>query len=178
MLVNSVKLFITGAALIYLNVAPSFAETSLPLPSLQSKETLQPATKNIHLELDLTKRRVFVFEDAKEIHSYPVAIGKPGWETPAGTFKVRRLLKDPIWRSFYDDQVIPAGSPDNPLGKFWIEFWTDGKDVIGFHATPYPDTVGKEISHGCVRMYEKDIEEMFKLVSVDTLVIVKRSDIN
>ncbi len=174
MLVNPVKLFIAGAALVCLNAAPSFAETRSPLLPSKLEKTSQPETKNIHLELDLTKRRVFVFEDAKEIHSYPVAIGKPGWETPTGTFKVRRLLKNPIWRSFYDDQVIPAGSPDNPLGKFWIEFWTDGKDVIGFHATPYPDTVGKAISHGCVRMYEKDIEEMFKLVSLNTVVIVKQ----
>ena len=67
---------------------------------------------------------------------------------------------------------IPGGTPGNPLGKYWIGFWTDGKNWIGFHGTPNPETVGTAASHGCLRMYNKDIEELFKVVSLGTLVTV------
>ncbi|MBO3462659.1 MAG: L,D-transpeptidase [Aetokthonos hydrillicola CCALA 1050] len=91
-----------------------------------------------------------------------------------GNFYILRKLKNPTWINPLTDESIPGGNPKNPLGHYWIEFWTDGRDSIGMHGTPNPETVGKTISHGCIRMYNKDVEDLFQKVSVGTPVIVVR----
>jgi lipoprotein-anchoring transpeptidase ErfK/SrfK len=101
------------------------------------------------------------------VKSYPIAVGRPGWETPKGKFQVRQMFKNPVWVSPLEKGVtIPGGDPENPLGRFWIGFWTDGKNWIGFHGTPNPKSVGRAASHGCIRMYNKDIEDLFQRVSL------------
>ncbi len=128
----------------------------------------------VWLELILSQRRVQVWQDNRVIRRYPVAVGKPGWETPQGDFVVEVKVKDPVWQSFTSNKQIPAGHPNNPLGRHWIGFWSDGVDEIGFHGTPHPETVGKAVSHGCVRMYPRDVAELFDLVELGTPVRVRR----
>jgi lipoprotein-anchoring transpeptidase ErfK/SrfK len=129
----------------------------------------------VRLEIQLSRRRVFLYRGDKAIKSYPIAIGRPGWETPKGTYKVRQKIKDPTWiHPLKKGVVIPGGDPENPLGRYWIGFWTDGKNWIGFHGTPNPKSVGSPASHGCVRMYNKDVEELFKQVNLGTVVKVIR----
>jgi lipoprotein-anchoring transpeptidase ErfK/SrfK len=134
---------------------------------------LAPAQAHLWLELRLSQRRLRVWRDNRVIRVYPVAVGKPGWETPQGDFVVATKVQNPVWQSFSSNQVIPAGHPRNPLGRHWIGFWSDGVDAIGFHGTPYPETIGKAVSHGCVRMYPQDIAELFDLVQVGTPVRVR-----
>ncbi|MBE9212262.1 L,D-transpeptidase [Plectonema cf. radiosum LEGE 06105] len=69
-------------------------------------------------------------------------------------------------------KAITGGAPENPLGTHWIGFWTDGQNWVGFHGTPNPETVGKAVSHGCLRMYNRDIKELFQLVNLGTPVTV------
>ncbi len=127
----------------------------------------------VWVELILSQRQVRVWQDNRVIRRYPVAVGKPGWETPQGDFVVEVKVKDPVWQSFTSNQQIPGGHPRNPLGRHWIGFWSDGIDEIGFHGTPYPETVGKAVSHGCVRMYPQHVAELFNLVELGTPVRVR-----
>lgn len=55
--------------------------------------------KLIQVVLRLGERRVYVYEGEQEIASYPVAVGKPGWETPTGEFKVIQLVENPQWQN-------------------------------------------------------------------------------
>ncbi|MDE5115063.1 MAG: L,D-transpeptidase, partial [Trichodesmium sp. St15_bin1_1] len=55
----------------------------------------------------------------------------------------------------------------------WIGFWTDGKDTIGFHGTPTVQSIGSAASHGCVRMYNEDVINLFQKVQVGTQVVVE-----
>ncbi len=158
------------------------------LPSLQvpAKPTTTPATPggdqpdegqpdSLRLEIKLSQRRVTLYRGDTVVKRYPIAVGRPGWETPTGTFKVLQKLKNPSWIHPLKKGVsIPGGDPENPLGKHWIGFWTDGKNWIGFHGTPNPGSVGTAASHGCIRMYNKDIEELFQKVSLGTVVSVVR----
>lgn len=128
----------------------------------------------MRLELVLSQRQLYVWRGHQLIRRYPVAVGKPGWETPQGDFVVETKVKDPVWRSFTDNRQIPARHPRNPLGRHWIGFWSDGVDAIGFHGTPYPETIGKAVSHGCVRMYPHHIAELFDWVEIGTPVRVRR----
>jgi lipoprotein-anchoring transpeptidase ErfK/SrfK len=122
--------------------------------------------------LKLSHRRAYLFRNGRQVASYPVAIGKPGRETPTGDWYVFEKVVNPGWMSFRGDGVVIPPGPRSPLGKRWIGFWSDNKDVIGFHGTPNPESIGKAVSNGCVRMYNSDVIKMFEQVKIGTLVRV------
>jgi len=160
---------------------PSSAPTNKdPRPATQrpslapTNKDPRPATQPTRLEIKLSRRQVTLYKGKSAIKSYRIAVGRRGWETPTGKFKVAQMYRDPAWMSPFTGAVIPGGAPGNPLGRYWIGFWTNGKNWIGFHGTPSPSSVGKAVSHGCIRMYNKDIQELFKQVSVGTPVTVLR----
>ena len=130
------------------------------------------ATKTTRLEIHIRRRQVTVYHGKVPAKTYPIAVGRQGWETPVGKFRVAQMLKDPTWIHPFTGKEIPGGDPENPLGHYWIGFWTDGRNWIGFHGTTNPESVGKSASHGCIRMYNKDVEELFKQVKLGTIVTV------
>lgn len=152
----------------------------LELPPLGDKNKFLPPfqtppvnpLQEVRLVLRLRERRVYVYRKNELQTSFPVAVGKEGWETPTGNFKVMQMIREPSWEHPWTGEVVPPG-PDNPLGSRWIGFWTDGKNVIGFHGTPNPESIGRPASHGCVRMYDKDAQALFEKVEVGTPVIVE-----
>lgn len=125
----------------------------------------------LKLVLRLGERRVYVYRGESQIASYPVAVGKPGWETPTGTFQVTEKVENPQWENPWTGEVRPAG-PNSALGLRWIGFWHDGKDAIGFHGTPTVNSIGQAASHGCVRMRNEDIVALFEKVEMGTVVMV------
>lgn len=130
-------------------------------------------TQALRLEIHLSRRQVTLYRGETPLKSYAIAVGRPGWETPVGSYEVKQMIKNPTWiHPLQKGVVIPGGDPENPLGRYWIGFWTDGKNWIGFHGTPTPRSVGRAASHGCVRMYNKDVEELFKQVTLGTVVTV------
>jgi lipoprotein-anchoring transpeptidase ErfK/SrfK len=130
-----------------------------------------PVMDTVTLVLNLKEKHVYVYKGDKVLTKYPVAIGKKGWETPVGEWQVMEKVVNPGWTSFKDGSVMKPGK-DNPLGERWIGFWTDGKDVIGFHGTSNLKSIGTAASHGCVRMFNKDVKALFPLVKVGTTVKV------
>jgi lipoprotein-anchoring transpeptidase ErfK/SrfK len=137
-------------------------------------EKIDPASlsNGTHLVIKLSDRRVYVFQHRKLKASYPVAIGKAGWETPIGNYKVMDMEPNPVWEHPWTGEIILDG-PKNPLGARWIGFWTDGTNSIGFHGTPAEQLVGQAVSHGCVRMRNKDVIALYAQVKMGTPVTVK-----
>ena len=125
-----------------------------------------------NLVVDLSDRRVYLYEKTILKASYPVAVGQAGWETPTGSFKVFQMMQNPRWQHPITKQVIPSG-PNNPLGKWWIGFWADDKMVIGFHGTNQEALIGEAVSHGCLRMKNRDIDALYRQVSLDMVVQVR-----
>jgi lipoprotein-anchoring transpeptidase ErfK/SrfK len=121
--------------------------------------------------LNLKQRRLYVYQGQKIITSYPVAIGRRGWETPTGKFTVIQMVREPVWEHPFTGQLVSSGK-NNPLGARWIGFWTDGKNFIGFHGTPQENLIGRAVSHGCVRMRDRDIKALFEKVQIGTSVTV------
>jgi lipoprotein-anchoring transpeptidase ErfK/SrfK len=152
--------------------APPILADNAPIPPSQISTTDQAVAEALRLEIRLSQRQVTVYRGSQQIKSYPIAVGRPGWETPTGDFKVMEMVKDPAWVHPFKGVRIAGGDPENPLGRRWIGFWTDGKNWIGFHGTPNPQSVGKASSHGCIRMHNKDVEELFQKVSLGTVVRV------
>lgn len=124
-----------------------------------------------HIIVDLSDRRAYVYQQKTVIASYPIGIGKKGWETPTGTFKITNMQYNPAWKHPITGQVFPSG-PRSPLGVRWIGFWTDGHSHIGFHGTPYNHVVGSPVSHGCLRMRNNDVASLYRKVRVGTQIQV------
>jgi hypothetical protein len=149
-----------------------FMQEITQIPALGEAEKYLPGQTPVHLVLRLGERRVYVYKGDEELASYPVAVGKEGWETPTGNFQVFNMEVDPIFLSLWTGNKIGPG-PDNPLGPRWVGFWTDGKTQVGFHGTNNPDSIGHAVSHGCVRMFNKDVLALYEKVEVGTQVIVE-----
>jgi lipoprotein-anchoring transpeptidase ErfK/SrfK len=156
-------------------VAIAKSKTSFTTPRIGKLEGadrfLYSVQPNVRLVLKLSDRRVVVYEDDQIKVTYPVAVGKSGWETPKGKFQVSRLERNPTWQSPWTNKISPAGD-NNPIGSRWIGFWTNGKDEIGFHGTPNEGSIGQAASHGCVRMLNSDVKKLFEMVSLGTKVEV------
>lgn len=121
----------------------------------------------------LSQKRVFVYEGGRIVAHYPLAVGQKGWETPIGSFQVLHMWKNPRWKHPITGQVFPPGS-DNPLGSRWIGFWSDGHTEIGFHGTNQEDLIGQAVSHGCLRMYNRDVEALYQKVAQGTPITIQQ----
>ncbi|NEQ50420.1 MAG: L,D-transpeptidase [Leptolyngbya sp. SIO3F4] len=151
-----------------------FSPTLPPRPNKLPASELPkqpPIEQRIELILELSERQLYVYQGESLAKTFPVAVGKSGWETPTGTFEVAYMLENPGWTNPFTGELVPPGS-ENPLGERWISFWTDGQNEIGFHGTPNRDSVGHAESHGCVRLYNEHIRELYDLVTPGTLVTV------
>ncbi len=147
---------------------PRGYETEADMPLLHEAAIEEPLLIEIHLG----DRRLTLYQGSTAVKQYPVAVGREGWQTPTGEFEVTQMIPDPAWQHPFTGDVILGGTPENPLGRYWIGFWTDGNNWVGMHGTPNPETVGTAASHGCIRLYNQDIEELFTLVQLGTPVVV------
>ncbi|MBD2253272.1 L,D-transpeptidase family protein [Nostoc parmelioides] len=148
------------------------SQLRLSQPAAHRKTSNKLENTKKEVVVDLSDRRTYVYAGDVVIASYPIAIGKRGWETPTGTFNVSHMEHDPIWRHPITGKVFPAGV-DSPLGERWIGFWSDGRNKIGFHGTPDTHLLGTAISHGCLRMRNSDVRLLYDQVEVGTPVIVQ-----
>ena len=140
--------------------------------TINNASPLVSASDTTQVIVDLSDRRVYVSRYDEVIASYPIAIGKKGWETPTGNFQVIHKEHHPIWRHPITDAIFDGGT-NSPLGDRWIGFWSDGRNEIGFHGTPDVDLVGAAVSHGCLRMRNPDVRMLYSQVSLNTPVLVR-----
>ncbi|MCP9884027.1 L,D-transpeptidase [Synechococcus sp. ATX 2A4] len=172
---------LTAAALVLAATPPALAA---PLAGVPAALVQRP---DRHLVLQRRQRRLLVLEAGELIRTYPVAVGMPGWDTPVGRFEVLNMQVNPVWEHPAKGTRIGPG-PANPLGSRWIGFQKDcsgrrgvsGDQVLdlqgclmtGFHGTPHRWTVGRAVSHGCVRLHDESVQELYGLVQVGTSVTV------
>ncbi|WP_442939131.1 L,D-transpeptidase [Nostoc sp.] len=153
-------------------VADSWPKGLWSKASAQQVPSSRLANAKTQVVVDLSDRRTYVYAGEEVIASYPIAVGKKGWETPTGSFQVIHMRHYPIWRHPITGKVFEAGT-DSPLGDRWIGFWSDGRNEIGFHGTPDVDLVGTAVSHGCLRMRNSDVRLLYEQVSLGTTVLVR-----
>lgn len=113
---------------------------------------------------------VVLFQDDEILFKAPAAIGKTKDLTPEGTFDVKVKAEDPYYRK----KNIPGGDPENPLGTRWIGFdarETDGR-IYGIHGTNRPDSIGKSVSAGCIRLKNEDVEKLFEIVPLEADILI------
>lgn len=107
---------------------------------------------------------------------YPIATGVTPELTPEGEYTIIVKAKDPYYRK----KDIIGGSKDNPLGTRWLGFnarETDGR-IYGIHGTNNDASIGEYVSNGCVRMHNKNVEDLFTKVPIGTKVYIYSKDIS
>ncbi len=105
-------------------------------------------------------RKLAVLEGGNVIATFPVAVGAAVSPSPSGEFEVVSRVSHPTY--YHPGKVIPSGN-DNPLGTRWIGLSQKG---YGIHGTNVPSSVGHAASHGCIRLRNRDIEQLFGMLQV------------
>ncbi len=123
---------------------------------------------NDRIIISIPDRKIVLVKDGQVARIYPVAVGKPSSPSPTGTFQIVSRIQHPTW---YGQGQIVAPGPANPLGTRWIGLSQRG---YGIHGTNNQSSVGKAVSHGCIRMRKADVEELFQMVAIgDTVELVE-----
>ena len=123
-------------------------------------------TGSFNIFVDKSQNILILKDGDQVIKVYTVSTGANNI-TPVGTFKITSKLIDPVW--FKAGAVIPPESPQNVLGSRWMGFDLAG---YGIHGTIDPDKMGQQVTAGCVRMRNQDVEQLFDLVPVGTPVTI------
>ena len=127
---------------------------------------LKVRTKPFNIVIDKSQNRLILKSNDEVIKVYTVSTGINN-STPVGTFKIVNKLVNPSW--YKAGAVVPAESPDNILGSRWMGFDLKG---YGIHGTVDPGSLGQQVTQGCVRMSNSDVEELFSIVPTKTEVTI------
>ena len=120
--------------------------------------------------IDIAVRTLYWFQKGALRARFPIGVGRTNWATPAGHYRIVGRRQDPVWHVPPSIQaemraqgekvvgsVLPG--PDNPLGKYWIQLSAPG---YGLHGTNAPASIGKYVSHGCMRLLPEHVELLYR----------------
>jgi len=123
-------------------------------------------TAAFNIFVDKSQNILILKKDDEVLKVYDVSTGSNS-STPVGEFKVTTKLVDPVW--FNRGVVVPPESPENVLGSRWLGFDIPG---YGIHGTVEPETIGQQVTAGCVRMRNEEVEELYTIIPLGTKVVV------
>ena len=107
------------------------------------------------VNINTTSRILTLLSGNQQMYKYPIAVGKPSTPTPTGSYSIINKI------------INPGGA----LGTRWLGLNIPGGNY-GIHGTNNPDSIGKAVSNGCIRLHNKDVEQLFSYVSVGTQVTI------
>ncbi|MCA9399112.1 MAG: L,D-transpeptidase family protein [Candidatus Omnitrophica bacterium] len=121
-------------------------------------------TGQFNIFVDKSQNKLILKDEDGVVKVYDVSTGRNNG-TPVGDFKVTTKLVDPVW--FKSGAIVPPESPENELGSRWMGFDIPG---YGIHGTIRPDSIGQQVTAGCVRMRNQEVEELYDLIPTGTKV--------
>ncbi len=105
--------------------------------------------------IHIDEKTLYLFENDKCIKKYPIASGKPGWPSPIGEWKI---VEKSQWGKGFGGRWLG-------LNVKWGNY--------GIHGTKNEASIGRSASHGCIRMYNRDIKELYGIVPLGTAVVIR-----
>ncbi|MEI2664494.1 L,D-transpeptidase family protein [Rossellomorea sp. LJF3] len=105
------------------------------------------------IQVSVNNRILRLFKDGSQVKEFPIAVGRILFETPIGEFII----------------INKAPDPGGPFGTMWMSL---SKESYGIHGTNNPASIGNAVSKGCIRMYNKDVEELSNIVPIGTPVSI------
>ena len=110
--------------------------------------------------VSIPDRKLAVLEGDRIVRIFQTAVGAPHSPSPTGVYQIVNTIADPTW--YTKGKIVPPGKC-NPLGTRWLGLSRKG---YGIHGTNRPNSIGRNASHGCIRMRNREVEELFKMVAV------------
>lgn len=150
---NQIRKLAVFTSVLLLATAEALAQEKLGKPSRR-------------IVVSIPDRKLAVLESDRVVKIYATAVGAPKSLSPSGSFQVVDRLVDPTW--YTKGKIVPPGKT-NPLGTRWLGLSLKG---YGIHGTNAPSSIGRNASHGCIRMRNRDVEELFEMVSVGDAVVL------
>ena len=163
------------AAAVFLAGTPARAQHTAPrdtglILSTPEAAIAQPVRRleDFSITVDLSDRMLYVMSGDSIARQYPVAVGSEGYGTPAGRYRINRMVWNPGWVPppsawARDKKPEPPGSPGNPMGRVKI-FFREPDYYI--HGTGLASSLGRARSHGCIRMRNVDAVEIARMVMI------------
>jgi lipoprotein-anchoring transpeptidase ErfK/SrfK len=124
--------------------------------ALAQEKAARPSRRIV---VSIPDRKLAVLEDDRVVKIYQTAVGAPKSPSPVGSFTIVTQIPEPTW--YTKGRVVPPGK-SNPLGTRWLGL---SKKGYGIHGTNAPGSIGRNASHGCIRMRNRDVEELFEMVA-------------
>jgi len=137
-----------------LSFTPAYAQSAGEVKAKTAK------TVQRQIIVSIPDRQLALLEEGRVLKIYSVAVGAEASPSPEGEFTVMSRLENP---AYYKPGTVIAAGKGNPLGTRWMGL---NKKGYGIHGTNLPNSIGKAASHGCIRMRQRDLEELFALVRV------------
>ena len=137
-----------------------------------SRSTIRPGQQlkipkgTFKILVDKSHNQLFLTQENHFFKTYSVATGKDN-STPVGTFNIINKVPNPVW--YRQGAAVPPDSPANILGTRWMGL---DKQGYGIHGSVDPGAIGKQVTAGCVRMSNADVEELFTIVPAGTEVTI------
>ena len=123
-----------------------------------SADSVSKSRPDLRIVVSISDRKLALLENGRVVKIYPVAVGAEVSPSPAGEFKIVHHIPQPTY--YAPGKVIPPG-PANPLGTRWLGL---SQKSFGIHGTNEPGSIGRNSSHGCIRMRNRDVEDLFERV--------------
>ena len=130
----------------------------------QNPTTAAPVRTTRVVVVSIADRKLAVTESGNVLAQFPIAVGARVSPSPLGEFAIVTRVANPTY--YHRGTIIPTGK-DNPVGTRWIGL---SKKGYGIHGTNAPGSIGHAASHGCIRLRNRDMEELFTLLQVGDLV--------
>ena len=162
------------------------------LGNVPGSEYALPEADEVYLRVVVVENAIYAMRGKQMLKRYPVATGSGsfleynlsqggGWkfDTPAGVFTVGRKETDPVWYApdwFYVEKGLRVPPPNSPKRYFPGDMGSHAiylGDGLAIHGTRNQASVGRPVSHGCMRMAKGDIEDVYNLVRVGTKVLIQ-----
>ena len=161
--------FFIAFVLMFALVAASMAHSATSERSLVAFSGFAPGT----IVVKTSERSLYFVIDEQRALRFPVGVGRSG-KTWTGLAQVEGKFVKPAWQAppeLGGGPVIPGGAANNPMGAAALTL-RGGEYAI--HGTNRPESIGRFVSAGCIRMHNRDIVELYGLVGVGTPVLVER----
>jgi len=120
----------------------------------------------LSLRVDISERKLYVERPGEPVRTYDVAVGSPKHPTPRGSYAIGRVIWNPSWVPpdsdwAKDAKAAAPGDPNNPMGRVKMYF---REPAYYIHGTNDESSLGRAVSHGCIRMGNDDVIELARLV--------------
>ncbi|MDQ3645685.1 MAG: L,D-transpeptidase [Actinomycetota bacterium] len=151
---------------------PAWYEALLPVRPNGTKgfipaDALEVSTTRYRIRVDRDDFTLTLLRDGHVVEEYDVGIGKGSTPTPVGDYYLTSLLRPPTEGSIYGKYAYGLSGYSDALPDW------EGGGVIGLHGTNDPSSVGRAVSHGCIRMRNRDIQQLVPLLPLGTPIEIK-----